>query len=131
MLPDRCALIEDERCPVADEMLGKMYRTSAHVLDELIATVSSPVRALLAIYCYRRAHLASIGLAIAATCEKDELTSSGNNVGGVLFERSRAPLQLPLDSRVTGRRKITLATGSFVPLKTIVVEEDPSHPEIA
>src|ERR1022692_1764160 len=87
--------VEDEPCPVADQMLGEMYRASAHGLNELIATVSPTARVLLAVYCYRRAHLASIGLAIAATCEKDDLTSLGGNAGATLFERSReAPKSL-------------------------------------
>ena len=71
MLPEHRALLEDEPCPVADEILGEMYRASAHGLNELIATVSPTARVLLAVYCYRRAHFASIGLAIAATCDKD------------------------------------------------------------
>jgi hypothetical protein len=58
-------------------MLGEMYRASAHGLNELIATVSPTARVLLAVYCYRRAHLASIGLAIAATCDKDDLADWG------------------------------------------------------
>ncbi|MGB6586595.1 MAG: hypothetical protein WBE93_11605, partial [Pseudolabrys sp.] len=63
MLPEHRVLLEDESCPVPDEILGEMYRASAHGLNELIATVSPTARALLAVYCYRRAHLASIGLA--------------------------------------------------------------------
>ena len=78
---------ESDFCPVQDELLGEMYRASAHGLDELIATVSPAARALLAVYCYRRAHLASIGLAIAATCDKDDLSLYGGNAGAVLFER--------------------------------------------
>jgi hypothetical protein len=110
MLPEHRVLLEDEPCPVADQMLGEMYRASAHGLNELIATVSPTARALLAVYCYRRAHLASIGLAIAATCEKDDLTSLGGNVGTILFERSReAPKSSLTDAHANGRRKITLA----------------------
>ena len=89
MLPEHRALLEDEPCPVPDEVLGEMYRANAHGLNELIATISPTVRVLLAVYCYRRAHLASIGLAIAATCDKDDLTDWGGNAGVVLFERSR------------------------------------------
>ena len=112
MLPDHRVLLEDEPCPVPDEILGEMYRASAHGLDELIATVSPTARALLAVYCYRRAHLASIGLAIAATCDRDDLTDWGGNAGVVLFERSReAPPLSPSSAYATGRRKITLATG--------------------
>jgi hypothetical protein len=83
MLPEHRVLLGDEPCPVPDEILGEMYRASAHGLDELIATVSPTARALLALYCYRRAHLASIGLAIAATCDKDDLSSFGGNAGAV------------------------------------------------
>ena len=110
MLPEHRVLPEDEACPIADQMLGEIYRASAHGLNELIATVSPTVRALLAVYCYRRAHLASIGLAIAATCEKDDLTSLAGNAGTILFERSReAPQSSLTDARSNGRRKITLA----------------------
>ncbi len=111
MLPERYVPLEDEPCPISDELLGALYHTSAHGLNELIATVSPKARASLAVYCYRRAHLASIGLAIAATCEKDDLTGWGGNIGVVLFERSREAWKLASpDSYTTNRRKITLAT---------------------
>src|SRR5271155_3837730 len=93
MLPEQRILLEDEPCPVPDETLGEIYRASAHGLGEIIATVPPTARVLLAVYCYRRAHLASIGLAIAATCEQDDLTSLGGNAGAALFERSRAAPQ--------------------------------------
>jgi hypothetical protein len=115
MLPEHRVLLEDEPCPVPDE-IGEMYRASAHGLNELIATVSPTAKALLAVYCYRRAHLASIGLAIAATCEKDDLSSFGGNAGAVLFERSREAPQAPLaDTYASRRRRITLSPqGLFV-----------------
>jgi hypothetical protein len=123
MLPEHRVLLEDEPCPVTDATLGEMYRASPHGLSELIATVSPEARVLLAVYCYRRAHLASIGLAIAATCEKDDLTWLGGNAGASLFERSReAPLSSP-DVRANGRRKITLASQP-VPPEPIADEED-------
>jgi hypothetical protein len=106
-------------------MLGEMYRASAHGLNDLIATVSPTARALLAVYCYRRAHLASIGLAIAATCEKDDLAGLGGNTGAILFERSReAPRLAPIDTDAVGRRKITLATEPLRQLNRIDDEED-------
>ena len=104
MLPEQ--RVEDEPCPVTDQMLGEIYRASAHGLNELIATVPSTARALLAVFCYRRAHLASIGLAIAATCEEDDLTSLGGNAGAMLFERSRkAPQSRLADGGASNRRK--------------------------
>jgi hypothetical protein len=125
MLPEHRALLEDEPCPVPDEMLGEMYRASAHGLSEIIATVSPTARALLAIYCYRRAHLASIGLAIATTCEKDDLTWLGGNAGAALFERSReSPQSSSTETPTNGRRKITLATGPLRQPSPFADEED-------
>jgi hypothetical protein len=125
MLPEHRVLLEDERCPVADQVLGEIYQASAHGLNELIATISPTARVLLALYCYRRAHLASIGLAIAATCEKHELTGLGGNAGAVLFERSReAPKSASIDVHANGRRKITLATEPLRQLSPIEDEED-------
>jgi hypothetical protein len=124
MMPEHRAFLEDEFCPVPDELLGEIYRASAHGLNELIATVSPTARALLAVYCYRRTHLASIGLAIAATCEKDDLTSLGGNAGAVLFERSREAPQSSPAIHAAGRRKITLATGPLRQRFPIEDEED-------
>jgi len=125
MLPEHRVLLEDEPCPVTDQMLGELYRASTHGLNELIATVSPTARALLAVYCYRRAHLASIGLAIAATCEKDDLTSLGGNVGTILFERSReAPKSSLTDARANGRRTITLAVEPLRQLTPIANKKD-------
>lgn len=111
MLPEHRVLLEDESCPISDELLGALYRVNPHGLNELIATVPSNARALLAVYCYRRVHLAAIGLAIAAICEQDDLASFGGNVGTVLFDRSREVPQLsPIDGHASRRQKITLAT---------------------
>jgi hypothetical protein len=44
MLPEHRALLEDEPCPVPDEILGELYRANAHGLNELIATVSPTAR---------------------------------------------------------------------------------------
>jgi hypothetical protein len=122
MLTERRAFLEEESCPVPDQLLGEIYRASAHGLDELVATVSPRARVSLALFCYRRSHLASIGLAIAATCEKDELTELGGNAGAMLFERSReAPKSTPID--VHSRRKITLPTGPIRRLSPIHDEE--------
>ena len=125
MLPEQRVLLEDEACPVPDETLGEIYRASTHGLSKIIATVSPTARALLAVYCYRRTHLASIGLAIAATCEKDDLTSFGGNAGAVLFERSRkAPQSSSTDIRSNGRRKITLASLKALDPKRPIREAD-------
>ena len=115
MLSEHHTVLDDESCPVGDQMLGEIYRSIAHGLNELVATVSPEARALLAVYCYRCAHLSSIGLAIAATCEKDALNFAGGNAGAMLFERSREVSQVaPIEARENGRRKVTLPGRSIV-----------------
>jgi hypothetical protein len=104
----------EETCPVADHVLGEMYRASADGLLKLVETVSPAARATLAIYCYRRAHLASIGLTIAASCEKEDLAVAGGNAGAMLYDRSReSSLSSFPDVRSNERRKITLPSGPF------------------
>jgi hypothetical protein len=122
MLPQH--RVEDEPCPVTDQMLGAMYRADAQGLNELIATVPPIARALLAVYCYRRAHLASIGLVIAATCDEEDLTSLGGNAGAMLFERSRKASHPVTDTRASNRRKITLAVGPLPPPIPVVNNGD-------
>ena len=108
----------EEACPVSDELLGTLYRSREDGLSELITSVGAETRAVLAMYCYRRAHLQSIGLAIAAACEEADLVWLGA-AGAFLFSRSR---EAPLKSIATynaARRMVTLATG---PLQTFQSE---------
>jgi hypothetical protein len=120
MLPGR-RMFEDESCPVSDKVLGELYRSSPHGLAELVATISPDARAMLAIYCYRRAHLCSIGLTIAASCDEDDLICWGGNAGAMLFATSREALEAQDATRNPGRRKVTLASG---PLRRMVPIED-------
>lgn len=113
MLP-RQHVFEDDVCPVRDELLGELYSASKVGLPVLIATVTPDLRAQLALFCYHRSHLHTIGLAIAASCNEDDLVELGGTVGASLYARSReAPSPTPVASHYTNRRKITLATGSF------------------
>ena len=83
--------LNEEACPVPESVLGQLYRASPQGLPELIETVSPDIRAMLAVYCYRRAHLASIGFAIASSCTEEDLHFHGGNLGVDLFAKSRAP----------------------------------------
>jgi hypothetical protein len=105
-------LPQEEACPVPESLLGDLYRASPEGLHGLVETIPSRVRAMLAVYCYRRGHLASLGLAIAATCDKVEMTEAGGQFGAVIFEQSRqAPEVVP-----EKRRKVTLPTRSSLQL---------------
>ena len=82
---------ENDFCPVQDDLLGEMYRASEHGLPQLVASVSPDVRAMLALFCYRRSHLYSLALAIAASCSEQELAQIGGRVGSTLYGLSREP----------------------------------------
>jgi hypothetical protein len=123
MPPDRRG-VEQDPCPVSDHVLGELYRSNPHGLGELVATIPPTARAMLALYCYRRAHLTSIGLAIAASCDEGELTRAGGNAGAVLFAKSRESPQAPSATSHYGRRKITLASGPLRQMGPIEDETD-------
>ena len=111
---------DNERCPVQDELLGELYRASPDGLAMLVASVSSDVRAQLALFCYRRSHLHSLALAIAATCSERELVHFGGRVGTSLHAQSREPVVQARPS-FAGRKPITLSTK---PLSTLAPIDD-------
>jgi hypothetical protein len=120
---------DDDVCPIRDELLGELYGASKLGLPALVATVPPRIRAMLALFCYHRSHLHSLGLAIAASCDEDDLVRVGGRVGAILFTRSReAPQQPPLVSHQTNRRKITLASG---PLRNMPPLDDALDAEVS
>jgi len=109
MLPE-FHLPSEEECPVGEELLSALYRSSPHGLSELVTNVGPETRAILALYCYRRAHLQNIGLAIAATCKEPELAWLGT-AGAFLFSRSREAPHKSIANYHEARRKVTLPGG--------------------
>lgn len=115
MLPEHHRVLDDESCPVSDRFLGELYQSNLHAIDQLTAKMDPVGKAALAMYCYRRAHLASVGLAIAATCEEDDLARFGGRAGELLFARSReAPPPPRPRPYFANRPKITLASGALL-----------------
>jgi hypothetical protein len=119
---------ENDFCPVRDELLGEMYRANANGLPMLVESVSSEVRAMLALFCYRRSHLYSLALSIAASCTERELIQLGGRVGSTLYALSRGPAAHSAPSSSYGNRKpITLSTkplSTFKPIEDEMDDED-------
>lgn len=115
--------LAEEPCPVADQTLGDLYRSHRQGLATLVQTVSPDVRAMLALYCYRRAHLQSLGLTVAASCSEDELVEAGGHAGAALFALSRKT-SAPSPEQASGRRKITLSSGPLTAVAPIDDEID-------
>ncbi len=100
----------EQLCPASDSLLGQLYRASPGGLAALIETVPPIMRAALADYCSRRAHLESLGLAVAGTCTEDELYLEAGRYGRELFARAQAARAA--EPRTNKSKKaITLATG--------------------
>jgi hypothetical protein len=110
-------LPQEEQCPVEESLLGELYRASPQGLHTLVETIPATVRAMLAVYCYRRSHLSDLGLAIASTCDRRDLRAVGGELGSVVFAQSRtAPATIP-----EKRRKITLSSGS--PISYLIAQD--------
>jgi hypothetical protein len=119
---------ENDFCPVRDELLGEMYRSSEHGLPQLVESVTPDVRAMLALFCYRRSHLYSLALTIAASCNEQDLVQIGGRVGSTLYALSREPAARNSPSSSYGNRKpITLSTkplSAVAPIEDELDEED-------
>lgn len=120
-------VFENDSCPVRDELLGEMYWANENGLARLVESVSSEVRAMLALFCYRRSHLYSLALSIAASCSERELIQFGGRVGSTLYALSREPSARAVPSSSYGNRKpITLSTkplSTFSPIEDELDEE--------
>jgi hypothetical protein len=121
---------ENDFCPVRDELLGEMYRANENGLPRLVESVSAEVRAMLALFCYRRSHLHSLALSIAASCSERDLVHLGGRVGSTLYALSREPAARSAPSSAYGHRKpITLSTK---PLSTFSpIEDEPDDEDLA
>jgi hypothetical protein len=119
-------MLENDFCPIRDELLGQMYRASEHGLPQLVASVSPDVRAMLALFCYRKSHLYSLALTIAGSCSEQELVQAGGRVGSTLYALSREPAARTSPVPVNGRKPITLSTR---PLTQVVPIDDEADDE--
>ena len=91
--------------------LNQLHGAAAHQVSEIAARLDAHERATLAVFCYGRAHLHSIGLALAAQCSLDHLSAAAGSqvAGGTLYVQSR---EVPAGPPPSHRRSITLATSA-------------------
>ena len=110
------------------EALTRLYRAASQSVSEIVADLTASERAKLAVFCYGRVHLNTIGLAIAATCDLDHLVvaTQSTTAGRAIFAQSRegrsagnplpgrrAPVSLAATSRGPALR--TLRPGGDLP----------------
>jgi hypothetical protein len=98
----------DDQAAMMDA-LGRLYGAAMQSVAGIVGHLSASERARLAVFCYSRAHLHAIGLAVAATCDLDHLVaaSSSATAGQAMFAQSR---EITPDKPAFSRRAaITLA----------------------
>ena len=104
----------DDVCPVPESLFGQLYRAHAQGLPDLVDTIPAHTRAMLALFCYRRAHLQPLSLVIASSCAERDLIEIGGRAGSVLYELAqRGDTPVTAEPETSGRRKITLAKGAL------------------
>jgi hypothetical protein len=72
-----------------DEVVGRLHGSPTRSIEGLVSDLPEDQRGNLAVFCYGRAHLHEVALAIAATCNLDALVHAGGKPGNFLFEQSR------------------------------------------
>jgi hypothetical protein len=101
----------DNEQPVPADLAERLYRAGEDRVADIVAGFSATQRADLAVYCYHKAHLHRIGLAIAATCERSTLELTwGRTLGKALFDQSRELTLAPTPATNSYRPTVTLAT---------------------
>ena len=107
-----CRPLDDDACPVSAHVLALLYSANECSLRGLLEAIDPKIKPELAFFCYRRAHLQTVGLAIAANCDESELVYAGGEAGTALFARSREAWDfVQVRPASPSRRKITLASG--------------------
>ncbi len=105
---------DEDVCPVDDVLLCEVYKAGKAGLTSVTASLDPHLRAMLALFCFRRTHLYDLALALAAVSSRADLVRAGASVGAALFDRSREELEPPSFSALAARKKISLAARSGI-----------------
>jgi hypothetical protein len=79
----------DEICPISEQLLFSLYDAAKRGVPIPVSDIPPERRSSVALFCYRRGHLEEAGLAVAATCEEEDLVAAGGALGRALFLKSR------------------------------------------
>ena len=83
----------DAVCPVPLEKLGQLHRADPDGVLALVGEMKEDARIRLAVYCYGRAHLRDVGLAIAEQCSETRLAHMAGMIGQVMVVQCRAAVR--------------------------------------
>jgi hypothetical protein len=105
---------QEEVCPISEQLLFSLYDAAKRGLPVPVADVPPERRPSVALFCYRRSHLEGAALAVAATCDEEDLADVGGPLGRTLFVKSR---NLPSPIKKHSLNSLSLPSLSLVPMQ--------------
>src|SRR5262245_50369083 len=102
----------DEICPISEQLLFSLYDAVKRGLPVPVSDVPSERRSSVALFCYRRSHLERAALAVAATCDEDDLVDAGGPLGRTLFLKSRDVASSPDHGSLNGLKALMISLGA-------------------
>src|SRR5262245_50045195 len=101
----------DEICPISEQLLFSLYDAAKHGLPVPVSDVPQEKRSSVALFCYRRSHLEGAALAVAATCDEEDLVEAGGPLGRVRFLNSLDVASRP-NSTLNNLKALMIALGA-------------------
>ncbi|SHL44896.1 hypothetical protein [Roseibium suaedae] len=93
-------------CPVPEALFSQMVSAPLETAMALAQALPETQRSRLAVYCYRRAHLRRLGLAIAAGCSKRSLVEESGYAGELIHFQA-----LNMEATLSGDRYLSPRAG--------------------
>lgn len=82
---------ETDDCPVTEGTFQQLLQSNVTGAAEVTKTLPEEQRSRLAVFCYKKAHLRPLGMAIAATCSRRSLVEESGTAGELIYSQSRDP----------------------------------------
>jgi hypothetical protein len=102
----------DEICPISEKLLFSLYDAAKRGLPVPVSDVPRERRSSVALFCYRRSHLEGAALAVAATCDEEDLVEAGGLLGRTLFLKSRNVASPPNNSSRSDLKALMISLGA-------------------
>ena len=97
-------LPQEEICPISEQLLFSLYDAAKRGLPVPVAEVPPERRSSVALFCYRRSHLEGAALAVAATCDEEDLVRHRRTSRPYAF-RQVAERNVPCQKRIAKQLK--------------------------
>jgi hypothetical protein len=102
----------DEICPISEQLLFSLYDAVKRGLPVPVSDIPRERLSSVALFCYRRSHLEEAALAVAATCDEEDLVEAGGPLGHTLFLKSRNFASPANDSPLSNLKALMISLGA-------------------